>query len=233
MIKLQGFGPLWDLMDASPFVQKIDAYLRLAEIPHQVERFSVEEFRRAPKGKYPCIIDGDVRVADSNFIIEYLKEKFGDRLDANLTPAARAVGHAITRMLEENFYWVLVTERWRDTTAAVTQFPTFAGAPAPVVRAVQDNMLSELRGQGMGRHSADEVEKIGKADLIALSNIVDDKPFVLGQQPSSFDATVYAFVAHTIQPEYDSRMKHFIYSLPNLTGYWERLTSRLYRADRR
>jgi hypothetical protein len=37
-------------------------------------------------------------------------------------------------------------------------------------------------------------------------------------------------VAHVIQPDYDSRMKKFIKALPNLTGYWERLTSRLYKA---
>jgi hypothetical protein len=37
-------------------------------------------------------------------------------------------------------------------------------------------------------------------------------------------------VAHVIQPDYDSRMKKFIKALPNLTGYWEQLTSRLYKA---
>jgi hypothetical protein len=34
------------------------------------------------------------------------------------------------------------------------------------------SMLGELRGHGMGRHSADEVENIGKADLIALSDFM-------------------------------------------------------------
>jgi glutathione S-transferase len=82
----------------------------------------------------------------------------------------------------------------------------------------------------MGRHTTGEIETVGKADLTALSDFLGDKPYLLGREPTSYDATAYSFVAHTIQPDYDSRMKKFIKTLPNLTGYWERLTSMLYKA---
>jgi hypothetical protein len=133
-------------------------------------------------------------------------------------------------MLEENFYWVIVAERWRDTKTAVEQYPVMVGQPPEFVKAVVDSLLGELHGHGMGRHNADEVENIGKADLMALSDFLGENPYLLGREPTSYDATAYSFVAHTIQPNYDSRMKRFIKTLPNLMQYWDRLNSRLYKS---
>src|SRR6185503_16489589 len=121
MIRLHGYAPLWGLSDLSPFVTKVEVYLRLAKLPYELVPFSPEMFACAPKGKYPCIVDGEETIPDSSFIIEHLKRKYGDPLDAKHAPAERAAGHAIKRMLEENFYWVIVAERWRDTKAAVEQ----------------------------------------------------------------------------------------------------------------
>jgi hypothetical protein len=112
-------------------------------------------------------------------------------------------------MLEEYFYWLIVAERWRDTKTAVEQYPVMVGQPPEFVKVVVDSLLGELRGHGMGRHNADEVENIGKADLIALSDFLGENPYLLGEEPT-YDATAYSFVAHTIQPDYDSRMKRFI-----------------------
>jgi glutathione S-transferase len=157
--------------------------------------------------------------------VEYLKQIYGDPLDANLALADQAAGHAIKRMLEESFYWVLLAERWRDTNAAVESYPVLLAQPPEFVKAVVDTLMGELRGHGMGRHTADEVEHIGKVDLTTLSDFLGDKPYLLGNHPTSYDATTYSFVAQVVQPEYDSRMKKFVRTLPNLTGYWERLTS--------
>jgi hypothetical protein len=93
-----------------------------------------------------------------------------------------------------------------------------------------DNLLGELHGHGMGRHTTDEIETVGKADLIALSDFLGDKPYLLGGEPTSYDATAYSFVAHMIQPDYDSRMKRFIKTLPSVMQYWDRLTSKLYKS---
>ena len=230
MIYLHGFAPLWGLIDLSPFVTKVDCYLRLTQLPYELVPFSMASFTAAPKGKLPYITDGHERIADSSFIIDYLKRKYGDPLDAKLDPVQRAIGYAMKRMIEENLYWVIVAERWRDTRAAVENYPVLAGQPEEFVKAVVDNMLGELRGHGMGRHTTDEIESVGRSDLNALSDFVGEKPYLLGSEPTSYDATAYSFVAHTIQPDYDSRIKKFINTLPNLTGYWERLSSRLYNA---
>ena len=230
MIDLYAFAPLWGLADVSPFVTKVDVYLRLAELPYRLVPFSMESFTAAPKGKLPYIVDGHEIIADSSFIVDYLKKKYSDPLDAKLGPSVRAAGHAIKRMLEENFYWVIVAERWRDTKTAVDQYPVMVGQPPEFVKAVVDSLLGELLGHGMARHNADEVENIGKADLVALSDFLGENPYLLGEEPTSYDATAYSFVAHTIQPDYDSRVKGFIKALPNLMQYWDRLRLRLYKS---
>jgi glutathione S-transferase len=223
MIELYGFAPLWGLADLSPFVTNVDTYLRLASLPYKLMPFSRETLVASPKGKLPYTVDGKQVVADSAFILEHCQQKYGNPLDDELTDTQRAVGHATVRMLEENLYWVLVAERWRDSTVAVDHYPILAGAPADVVRTVTDTMLAELRGHGMGRHTADEIRHIGSCDLAALSATLGDKPFLLGESPSSYDASTYSFVAHFVQAGYDSPVKRVVERTPNLMRYWERV----------
>ena len=42
MINLHAFAPLWGLSDTSPFVTKVDVYLRLTKLPFNVVPFSME-----------------------------------------------------------------------------------------------------------------------------------------------------------------------------------------------
>jgi hypothetical protein len=86
VIHLHAFAPLWGLVDISPFVTKVDVYLRLTKLPYKLVPFSMESFTAAPKGKLPYIVDGEERIADSNFFIDHLKKRYGDPLDAKHDP---------------------------------------------------------------------------------------------------------------------------------------------------
>jgi glutathione S-transferase len=233
MIELHGFAPVWGLVDLSPFVTKVDAYFRLARLPYELVPFSMQSLSAAPKGKLPYIVDGDDTIADSSFILEYCQRKYGNSIDAPLTDAQRAIGHATVRMLEENLYWVLIAERWRDSRAALENYAMLVGAPADLVQRVVETMLAELRGHGMGRHTPAEIAHIGASDLGALASVLGDQPYLLGKSPSSYDASTYSFVAHCVQAGYDSAVKRVIHNTPNLMRYWERLGSVLYGAQQR
>ena len=50
MIKLYKFGQVGDVADASPFCVKVEAYLRLADIPYETVS-GPQYLRKAPKGK--------------------------------------------------------------------------------------------------------------------------------------------------------------------------------------
>ncbi|XP_042867424.1 isoprene-epoxide--glutathione S-transferase-like [Penaeus japonicus] len=56
-------------------------------------------------------------------------------------------------------------------------------------------IMRDLRVQGMGKHSPEEVEDMVKKDLAALSLYLGEKPFLMGKEPSEVDCTVFGFLA--------------------------------------
>lgn len=106
MIKLHQFAPAFGLPNASPFCMKVETWLRMAGLPY--ERVNSGDVLRAPKGKLPVIDDDGTRVADSSFIIDYLKARCGDPLDAALTSRQRALAVALQRLFKDSLYWALL-----------------------------------------------------------------------------------------------------------------------------
>ena len=111
MVTLFSFGPNLGMPDPSPFVLKVDAYLRMTGIEFKhLSRMS--NLRKSPKGKLPFIEHQGKVVADSQFIFEYLKREFGDTLDEQLTDEQKAIAYLVTKSLDENLYFALVYSRW-------------------------------------------------------------------------------------------------------------------------
>ncbi len=229
MITLHQFAPCWDLPNASPFCMKVENYLRMANLPYQT--VSVFNPAKGPKGKLPYITDGANTVADSSFILDYLKATYGDGLDAHLGAAEPAL--ALRRLMEEHLYWCAVYDRWAvDENWAITK-PAFFGALPPVVRDLvatlaRRGQFKELHGQGVGRHTTEEIYALGKADLTALSDALGDKPYFLGDRPTSLDATAYAFLANLLWAPIDSPLTRHARSLQNLAAYGNRMKQRYY-----
>lgn len=231
MITLYQFAPCWNLPNASPFCMKVENYLRMANLPYRTQ--VVLNPAKAPKGKLPYIVDGTHTVADSSFILDYLKTTYGDDLDKHLGSTERAQSLALQRLLEEHLYWCAVYDRWAVDENWAHVKPAFFGALPPVVRDLvaalaRRGQLQELRGQGIGRHTAEEVYVLGKADLTALAVALGDKSYFLGEQPTSFDATAYAFVANLLWTPLDSPLTRHVRSLDSLTAYGERMKQRYY-----
>lgn len=57
------------------------------------------------QGKMPWIEYNQEQVCGTEFIIDFLEERLGVSLNNSLTPQEKAVSHAITKMVEEHFYW--------------------------------------------------------------------------------------------------------------------------------
>lgn len=231
MIKLHQFAPAFGLPNASPFCMKAETYLRMAGLPHQLVN-SGDVFK-APKKKLPYIDDGGTRVADSSFIIDHLKARHGDPLDGGLSEPERAVATAFQRLFEENLYWAVVYTRWIDDAGwAQTRPAFFAAMPAPlrwVVPALaRRGLRAELRGHGMGRHAAAEIHAIACRDLTAVADFLADKPYMLGEAPSSLDATAYAFLANLLWAPIASPIQQHALRRPTLEAYCQRMKARYY-----
>ncbi len=230
MITLYQTPVAWGTPNLSPFCVKLESYFRMIGQPYEVKP---ADLRKAPKGKVPYIdIEGKL-MGDSGFIIEYLKQKHGDTLDAKLTPEQVAIGHTVRRMLEESTYWNIVYMRWVDEPGWRAYVPVLETMLPVVVSNVmlpvlRRRMHKVLHNQGMGRHNLDEVQHLGKQDISALSTLMGNKPFLLCDTPTSYDATVYAFLVGIMAFPVDSEFKQHTLSQGNLVEYCARFKSRFF-----
>ena len=203
----------------------------MADLPYEVVHAIPP---RAPKGQLPFIEDNGKRIADSQFIIEYLRHTYGDRVDAHLSPEERAVSNALQRLTENHLCWAFVFARFgkRDANWAENKRAVFGRLP-PVVRDLvaafaRRQMLKEMRGHGMGRHTEEEIYLLGRQDLDALSAYLGAKRWFMGQRPTTLDASAFGLLANILWVPIESPLKAHLISLKNLAAFCERVRDRYY-----
>lgn len=232
MIKLYGFGGNFGMVDASPFVVKVDLFLRVADIPFE----SIGDFtklNKSPKGKLPFIEDGNEKIGDSTFIQAYLTDKYQVTLNANLSAEEEAIAHLINKTLDENLYWCLMYCRWvMDDTWNTIKRALFKDVPAPLLSTVagfvRRGTLKSLHKQGTGRHSEQEVLKIADDTFQSLSALLGDKNYFFGDEISSLDINIYAHIAQFILVDYDNAFNQKAREYDNLVNYCKRIHQAYY-----
>ena len=227
MITLYQFQPALGARNPSPFCLKLETYLRMASIPYEVAA-GAADVRKAPKQKLPYITDGEQTIADSGFVIDYLKETYGDPLDSDLSLPESAIALSFRRLMEENLYWAMIYTRWVEPEAWQVIRNVFFSDLPPVLRSIIPGMVrkdtfKKLDGHGMGRHSREEVYRIGKRDIKALSDFLAGKPFFMGDRATSLDATGYGFLANLFRIELDSELDDYAKGFDNLREYCDRM----------
>jgi len=228
MITLYTFGPAFRLPDPSPFVTKAEILLKLAGLEYRTDAGG---FSRAPKGKLPFIDDAGKIVADSTLIRLHLENQHGIDFDPGLDRVQRATAWAVEKMLEDHVYWGVILERWMDKTN-FDRGPRafFDAAPAPVrplVRVMVRRQLKRtLHGQGLGRHTPEETAELMRRAIHALSDLLGDKRYLMGDTPCGADATVFAFVAGILCPHFEGPIRRIADDRPNLAYYRDRCMTR-------
>ena len=230
MITLYTFGPFFGLPDASPFVMKGEMLLKLAGIPYQC---NTRGFTRAPKGKLPYIDDGGTIVADSTFIRLHIEKKYGFDFDRALSARDRGIAWSVEKMLEDHLYWVMVYWRWMDD-ANFDKGPRnfFKRAPALirpiVVRAVRKQVRANLHAHGIGRHIDAEKNALADRCIDALSQVLGDNKYLMGDQPCGADATAFAFIAGAMPKVFESPLRDKLERVPNLAAYKDRMMAEFF-----
>ena len=220
------------LPNPSAFCVKLETYLRMAEIPYET---AIGDPQGAPKGKVPWIDDDGHLLGDSTFVIDYLKQKYGDPVDDWLTSRQLAEGHAIQKLLEESLYFVSSYSKWvEDDGFAIYSAELFAGMPAEQLEYVPDMVrklvIEKLKAQGIGRHSCAEVHELGIKDVSAFAALLGDSPFLFGEQPTSFDATAFGVIGNLKDGPFAGRVQDEIRNTKNVASYIDRIRER-YFAD--
>ncbi|MCY1076182.1 glutathione S-transferase family protein [Archangium lansingense] len=230
MITLHKGPAAFGVSDISPFCLKLETYLRMTGIPYTPKPAA---FGKAPKGKIPFIEEDGSYLGDSQFIIEHLKRKHGNTLDAKLSTEDLAKGHLVRRTLEDSLNWVILQERWISDDGWRVYKPIFEALFPPVVGKaivplIRRGVGKAMQAHGMGRHRPEEILEMGKADVSAVAAVLGDKPFLLGDHPTSFDATLFAFILSILAFPVDSPLRKHTQGQQNLVRYCERFQQRYF-----
>lgn len=232
-ITLHQFIPLYGLPNASPFCVKLETYLRMAGL-----KYDVATLHGPPKsttGKAPYVtIDGQT-ICDSGLIVSHLEQKHGHPVDGKLTLEQRAQSLAFQRLMEEHLYWAMVYARWTDPTKSAetlgyiqqaTGLKGLLGAIVP--RLLKVSVKKALRNHGLGRHSAEDIWKLGIADVQALSHWLGNRPYGFGDQPTVLDAVMFSQVGCIIRTPWDFPLKAATLKHRNLVDHTERMLARFF-----
>lgn len=230
MITLYGFGANFGLPEASPYVTKTEVQLKMAGLAYTKQLAMPDA---SPKGQLPFIDDAGEQVADSTFIRLHIEAKYGFDFDAALDPRRRAEAWAIERMLENHFNWASVYTRWMlPDNFAKGPAHFFDGAPehlrAGIREEVRGRVAETMRLAGLARHTPDEIAMLGSRSLSALSVLLADKPYLMGDRPCGTDATAFAALVGLMTPFFDSPLRRRAMQFSNLTAYADRLMIQYY-----
>jgi glutathione S-transferase len=230
MITLFVGGAGFGLPEVSPYVTKTEVQLKMAGVPYRKEEARPYE---GPKGQLPFIDDDGTRIGDSTFILAHLEKKYGANLNEWLAPRERAEAWAIERMVENHFNPAWVHGRWMIPE-------NFDKGPAHFFDTAPPDMRDKIRGetrervgaallaQGPARHKPEEIVWLGEKTLSALSTLLGDKPYIMGDKPCAEDATVFAALAGVLTPFFDMDLQRKAATYPNLVAYTARLMKQYY-----
>jgi glutathione S-transferase len=223
--------PAWGLPSVGPFCLKLEAHLRMIDVPYR----SVVDATpfKGPKGKLPWIEHEGRTLGDSGFIIDYVNRRFERDPDAALSPEQRAIAAAFRRLIEENLYWVMVYDRWMvDENWPITKEVVLGLIPSlarPVVAPIaRRGVRKQLAGHGIGLHAREEIHAIGCRDAGAIGDFLGAKPFLMGDAPTSIDAVAYGLLANIAWSPVVSPVKDEIAKRANLSAWLERMRDRYF-----
>ncbi|HWD48636.1 MAG TPA: glutathione S-transferase family protein [Rhizomicrobium sp.] len=226
MIKFFGFGPAFGLPDPSPFVMKSEVQLKMAGVPYTFERAAPPA---APKGKIPYIQVGAHRLGDSTFIRSHIEKEHSFDFDKGFCTVERSIAWSFERMLEDHLYFAIIHMRWMDDENwQKGPIHFFDGAPDGVAEASRQRVREMLHGQGMGRHTTEEIAMLGDRSLSALSAFLGDKLYLMGETPCGADATAFGFIASVLTPFFTGDLRKRAERHSNLVAYRDRMMLQYY-----
>ncbi|AFT85284.1 glutathione S-transferase family protein [Paraburkholderia phenoliruptrix] len=235
-----GYGSSDESPDISPFVVKLETWLRMSGLPYETRTGNCA---RMPKGKLPVVsIDGEL-IADSSFIIRELQRRYPHALNnSHLSALETAQLLAFKSLFENDLYFIGVYFRWgidsnmaiyrpflvdyaRRCTPGVGSHVLPLISPIPLALA-RRRMMQQVWAQGVGRHTYDEITQMGVEAWRAVAEFLSDKTYLFGDVPSTLDATGFAWVHCTLAHPFQSPLRSYIAGERRLVDYHDRIWKR-------
>lgn len=233
MINLFQFPRSKSIPSDSPFCMKTESYFRAVKLPY--ENIFMMDPRKSPTGKIPYISDGTKIISDSGIIIEHYDSTLESPMQNDLTKQEKATSLAYIRMLEEHLYWAVVYSRWVDPEGIkLWQKKLQDGLNIPKIAfklmfpTVKKKIFKQLDGQGLGRHSLDQIYKFAQQDIKAISAYLDDKTYFYNDHPTLLDHCAYSYTASLLSIEHPCLLKDIILEAENLVKHYKLMMNQFF-----
>ncbi|XP_071444909.1 failed axon connections [Hetaerina americana] len=228
------------LPSISPYCLKVETWLRLASVKY--ENVDHKMKLRSKKGQLPFIELNGEEVADSSIIVKELAQRFTKDLDAGLDNYQKSISHALISMIENSLVMVVLWWRSKNTDSVLKGYKLNLqhgyGTKIPQVIlnfifkfAFSRKGAKKVKAQGIGVHKPEEIIDMGKRDLKVLSDVLADKPFFFGDEPTLLDIVAFANLAqiYFFDKEVEFALRDFMQdNCANLVGLVNRMKERCY-----
>uniref|UniRef100_A0A914XLC2 Uncharacterized protein n=1 Tax=Plectus sambesii TaxID=2011161 RepID=A0A914XLC2_9BILA len=213
----------------SPFCLKLETWLRINDIKHEVVP---SWMMRSKEGLLPFVELNGEHIADSQLILFKLSKHFNK--EDKLSKEKLAVARAVDRMIEGSLLFTLTCFKVVKNTAKSIH-PSVSGVPLPefvtnlVAPLIHEQIKGRLIANGMYKHDEADIIEIMRRDLQAISDILGSNKFVMGDEPSTVDCTVFGNLASCYYLPYDQPMKRLLQEeFTNVRDLLERIKSRFW-----
>lgn len=241
---------------ASPFCTKFETYLRWRQLPF-VDRSAESRFGPKGKwpwmelNTFAVSDSADMIDLCERFFFSARTSAAAPSAAASYSPAANArnddglrpaLAHgpreaavrALCRVLEDGTYFQLVYFRWVDDAGwRAIQAPYF-GHMNWMMRSVliplfaRRSIVAQAHAQGASRHSREWNLRRFEEDLTIAADTLGSRRFLLGDDFSVYDCTLFAFLASFLAPIGGVPMQAATLRHTNLVDYYERIRAELY-----
>ena len=227
-ITLYQYPRAMGLPNPSPFCMKLEMYLRLAKIEHEVK--FIRGRAKSKTRKVPFVVIDGKPMTDSGLIIDHFERQFGHRIDGRLTLAQRGESLALQRMMEEHLYWVMVYGRWVDPEtqaecdAYIKQLTGIPNFVFPLVGTlIKRDIRTTINGHGLGRHDRETLYQFGISDVAALGHWLGQRQFGFGDTPTVVDLCMASFIGNIVRQPWGNPLRAATSKYGNLIAHFERV----------
>jgi len=224
----------------SPYCLKVETWLRLAGLKY--ENVDHKMKYRSKKGQLPFIEINGEEIADSSVIIKELGQQFSKDLDITLDNNQKNVSHAMISMIENHLFWVVMWWRTKQADNIIKgykvnlQHALGTRIPNGILNfffkfSYGRKGLKKVKAQGIGVHKPEEIVEFGKQDLKVLSDLLADKPFFFGDEPTTLDVVAFANLAqiYFVDKEVSFPLRDYMQeSCANLVGLVNRMKEKCF-----
>jgi len=88
---------------------------------------------------------------------------------------------------------------------------------------LKSSIQKQLYAVGTGRLTKEEITKLARDDLKAISTFLGEKKYFMGNRICSVDAIVYGFITRLLNPDFPLADSEYTQTLKNVVDYVQRI----------